>query len=86
MDSKENESKKKGSSLTLKILITVAIVLVLIGVAWLIYYLVDYSKGQATYKNISDEYATTNEGAWYNMIDVKFAELKQAGFSSRTKI
>lgn len=71
-----NNNKKKPLSLGARIGITIAVVILLIGIAWLIYYLVDYMKGQADYDKINQDYANINTGKWYDMCDVNIAELK----------
>ena len=71
-----NNNKKKSLSLGARIGITIAVVILLIGIAWLIYYLVDYLKGQADYDKINQDYANINAGKWYDMCDVNIAELK----------
>ena len=48
-----NNNKKKPLSLGARIGITIAVVIILIGIAWLIYYLVDYIKGQADYDKLN---------------------------------
>lgn len=71
-----NNNKKKPLSLGARIGITIAVVILLIGIAWLIYYIVDYMKGQADYDKINQDYANINTGKWYDMCDVNIAELK----------
>ena len=71
-----NNNKKKPLSLGARIGITLAVVILLIGIAWLIYYIVDYTKGQADYDKINQDYANINTGKWYDMCDVNIAELK----------
>ena len=70
-----NNDKPK-LSIRSRIIITIAAVIILIGIAWLLYYIIDYIKGQSTYDDLSKQYTESNDGAWYNMIDVDIASLK----------
>ena len=74
---------KKPLSLGARIGITIAVVILLIGIAWLIYYLVDYLKGQSDYDKINQDYVNVNEGKWYDMCDVNIAELKLKNSDTR---
>lgn len=75
--------EKKKLSLRSRIIITIAVVVVLIGVAWLIYYLVDYLRGQTVYDDINKNYTVSAGDEWYNKIDVDIAELKQKNPDTR---
>lgn len=86
-ENKKDENKavneKKKLSLRARIIITIAVVVVLIGLAWLIYYLVDYKRGQTIYEDINKNYTVSNGDEWYNKIDVNIAELKQKNPDTR---
>lgn len=78
-----NTKEKKKWSLKQKIILTIAIVVVLIGLAWIIYFIVDYLRGQNEYKDLNQNYTVSNGTEWYNMIDVDIAELKQKNPDTR---
>ncbi|HAQ52169.1 MAG TPA: hypothetical protein DCR12_05335, partial [Lachnospiraceae bacterium] len=83
VDENKKAEEKKKLSLRSRIIITIAVVVVLIGVAWLVYYLVDYKRGQSIYDDINKNYTASNGDEWYNKIDVNIAELKQKNPDTR---
>lgn len=83
VDENKKVEEKKKLSLRSRIIITIAVVVVLIGVAWLVYYLVDYKRGQSIYDDINKNYTASNGDEWYNKIDVNIAELKQKNPDTR---
>ncbi len=82
---KSAKSKKKQPYTTKqKIILTLAIVLILIAIAWVIYFILDYVKGQKTYDNLSNDYTVEDDSAkWFNMMNVDFARLKETNKDTR---
>lgn len=82
-NTEKKTTNKKKPNLGLRIGITVAIVIVLVGAAWIIYYMLDYSKGQSDYAEINKDYANTGSGKWYDLCNVNIAELKLKNTDTR---
>ncbi len=85
-DKSVNETKaKKNQPYTTKqkVIITLAIVLILVAIAWVIYFIIDYIRGQKTYDNLSDDYTVSDTGKWYEMMNVDFARLKEINKDTR---
>lgn len=80
----ETKAKKKQPYTTKqKVIITLAIVLILVAIAWVIYFIIDYIRGQKTYDNLSDDYTVSDTGKWYEMMNVDFARLKEINKDTR---
>ena len=79
----QNNQNEQARKLQVRAIITIVIVVFLIGIAWLIYFLIDYFRADTTYDKIADEYTTQGEGNWYDMIDVDIADLKLVNQDTR---
>ena len=78
------KKKNKPYSTMQKVVITLAIVLILIAIAWVIYFILDYVRGQKTYDNLSNDYTVEDDSAkWFNMMNVDFAKLKETNRDTR---
>ncbi len=72
----DNKPTKQPLSTKSKVIITIAAAILLVAIAWLLYFIIDYLKGQSTYDDLNGQYTSSDGDNWYNMCNVDIAALK----------